>query len=392
MEFRENRHWSCYPDGLLPSRRGFLRALAAAASASTLPLTGLALPQDGDADESVPAFPKGGFPEGSTRLNFNENPLGPSPLALKAILESGLKDGNRYNYIDPLIDTIAKHHGIPSGNVVVGCGSTEFLQFAPWAFLTKGTSLVLPDPTYGYSAGVAEGIGAEVVRVPLGPLGRVDVAAMKEAMRSDTRMVYIANPNNPTGATLSLSEVRSLALALPREAVLFVDEAYNDFLPDPGAMELIQAGRPVIVARTFSKAYGMAGLRLGYAIASEDVMKKLKNVWWGDFGINAAANIAGPVALADRSHVARYVDLVDDGLVQLKGALTKMGYKPYPHRAPFFMVDLGKTARATRLALYRQKIYVQDGNNWKMPNFLRISVGLPEDNEVFLKAMHSLAG
>ncbi len=391
MEFSQDRSWSCYPNGIVHSRRRFMHVLSTAAAVSMLRPESLLFSQEQDDDKSVPAFPTGGFPEGATRLNFNENPLGPSPKVLQAILEKGLRDGNRYNYIDPLIDAIAKHHNLPSANVVVGCGSTEFLQFAPWAFLKSGTRMVLPVPSYGYAAGVAEGIGAKVSRVPLGPLGTVDTASMKKAIRRNTRMVYLANPNNPTGAVLSLDAIRTLAQSIPRDAVLFVDEAYNDFLPDEGAIELVRQGMPVLVTRTFSKAHGLAGLRLGYAMAPDAVMKKLKTVWWGDFGINAAARIAGPAALDDEAHVKSYVQVIDQGLSQLRGGLEQMGHKPYPHRAPFFMVDLGQRAKPLMVALYKQKIYVQDGNNWKMPNFLRVSVGLPEENEVFLKAMHELS-
>ena len=126
-------------------------------------------------------------------------------------------------------------------------------------------------------------------------------------------------------------------------------------------------------------------------MAPDAVMKKLKTVWWGDFGINAAARIAGPAALDDEAHVKSYVQVIDQGLSQLRGGLEQMGHKPYPHRAPFFMVDLGQRAKPLMVALYKQKIYIQDGNNWKMPNFLRVSVGLPEENEVFLKAMRELS-
>ena len=397
MQSPKNDFWSCYPNGLLPSRRRFMRALAAAGTVAGLPGSIVAGSQESEEqkrqeeDQSVPAYPQGGFSPASIRLNFNENPLGPSPKALRAILENGLTEGHRYNYIDPLIATIAAHHDLPAANVIVGCGSTEFLQFTPWALLKPGASLVLPNPSYGYMAGVAANIGAEVIRVPLGSQGRVDVAAMRQAIRSDTRLVYLANPNNPTGASIGLEEVRSLAKALPPEAVLFVDEAYHDFLSAGSAIELVRADLPVVVARTFSKGYGMAGLRLGYVIAPEAVMEKLKSNWWGDFGINTAAHIAGPAAIADQEHLRRYVKTIDEGLSQLRGGLKQMGFKPFPHRAPFFVVDLQRRAQPVMLALYRREIYVQDGDNWKMPSFLRVSVGLPEQNEAFLKAMHEIS-
>ena len=337
-------------------------------------------------------FPPGGFPDGSARLNFNENPLGPSPRVIRAILDDELGDANRYNYIDPVIEAIASHHGVSSKNVLIGCGSTEFLQFAPWALLKDGGNIVLPTPTYSWSAGVAESMGRDAIRVPLKGLGEVDVAGLKRAITSETRMLYIANPNNPTGAALSPDEVRSLIDALPSGAVFLIDEAYNDFLPGgKTAIDYAKDGAPVLATRTYSKAFGLAGIRLGYAIGPEDVIERVKNVWWGDFGINSAAHIAGPVALADREHVRRYIETIDEGLEQLRSGLKALGHEPYPHRAPFFMVDLGEQARPVVRALYEQEIFVQDGANWDMPTFMRVSVSTARENDTFLGAMKELS-
>jgi histidinol-phosphate aminotransferase len=384
-----DRSWSCYPEGLLPTRRAFLTRLAAAVAAAGAPIPSQALSQKPTpADEPIPAFPAGGIPEGSVQLNFNENPLGPSRKVIAALLDNGFGDANRYNFIDPLVDAIARHEGMPAQNVLVGCGSTEFLQFTPWAYLKDGGNIVLPTPSYGWSAGVAVAMGREAIRVPLGKRGVVDTAAMKKAVRPDTRIVYVANPNNPTGAPIPHDEIVSLAGALPAGAVLMVDEAYHDFLPDGGrAFELVRQGAPVLVLRTFSKAYGLAGLRLGYAIGPDSVLEKVRTVWWGDFGINTAARIAGPVALADREHVRRYLEVIDKGLVQLRTGMTELGFDPYPHRAPFFMVDCGKPTRPMVRALFERRIYVQPGSNWGMPNFMRVSVGTTQDNEAFLGAI-----
>jgi len=387
-----DRSWSCYPQGLLPTRRAFLRTLAAAAAAA-----GAAYPSvisgknSSPGDEPIPAFPPGGFPDGSVRLNFNENPLGPSKNVIAALVENGFGDANRYNFIDPLVDGIARHEGMPADNVLVGCGSTEFLQFTPWAYLNDGGNIVLPTPSYGWSAGVAESMGRRAIRVPLGKKGVVDTAALKKAIRPDTRIVYVANPNNPTGAPIPHEEIVSLAGALPTGAILMVDEAYHDFLPDGGrTFDLVRQGAPVLVLRTFSKAYGMAGLRLGYAIGPDSVLEKVRTVWWGDFGINTAARIAGPVALADREHVQHYLAVIDKGLLQLRSGLTELGFEPYPHRAPFFMVDFGKPTYEMVRALFKKRIFVQPGSNWGMPTFMRVSVGTSADNEIFLDAIRGI--
>ncbi len=162
-----DRPWSCYPQGVMPTRRVFLRTLAAAAAAAGTSFHSLALGQEVTPnDEAIPSFPPGGLPEGSVQLNYNENPLGPSKKAIAAILKDGLIEANRYNDIDPLTDAIARHHNVPSKSVLVGCGSTEFLQFVPWAFLKDGSNIVLPEPSYGWSAGVATSMGREVIPIP----------------------------------------------------------------------------------------------------------------------------------------------------------------------------------------------------------------------------------
>jgi histidinol-phosphate aminotransferase len=389
MGLNRDRSWTCYPTGTMPARRAFLQALAAAAAGVTISRLGAA--QEG-ADEPLPLFPVGGFAKGSVRLNFNENPLGPSPKAIAAVLENGLRESNRYNLIESMIERIARHHDVAAKSILVGCGSTEFLQFTPWAFLQDSGNIVLPLPTYDWCGGVAKSMGREVIEVPLGPQGTIDVEALKKAITRDTRMLYVANPNNPTGAGIALDDISSLAEALPEGAVFLVDEAYNDFLPEgKSALSLVLRGAPVLVTRTFSKGFGLAGLRLGYAIGPDAVLDKLKNVWWGDLGINAAVHVAAPAALDDTEHVARYVRTVDSGLEQLRSGLAKQGFKPYPHRAPFFMVDVGKRARPLVRALQEKKVYVRDGSSWDMPTFLRVSVGTSEENESFLRILHEMA-
>lgn len=394
--------FECYPFGLRPDRRAFLRA--AAGGAATLAAVACGRPEGSapadaapepepppppDSGEApLPVFPEGGFPEGAVRIGFNENPLGPSPRALAAVADSGLAAGSRYNDPAPVRERIAAHHGTTAARILPGCGSTEFLQFLPWAFLEPGTtSLVLPSRTYGWCAGVADRIGAAVIRAPMGPEGATDLAAMRAAIRPDTRLVYLANPNNPTGAAVSRDGIASLAEAVPDGGCLIVDEAYAEFLPEgEDSVPLALSGGPVIVARTFSKAYGMAGLRLGYVIGSGPVFEQAEGIWWGDFGLNTAAVAACGPALDDREHVAAYRRTMDDGLAQLRSGLAALGCPVWPHRAPFLMTDLGRAALPVARDLYRRNIYVQDGGGWGLPTFLRVSVGLPADNDAFLAA------
>jgi len=390
-----DRSWSCYPEVPENPRRRFLRSLAIAAAGASVGFRGrVASAQDAVAvDENVLSTEDVvAFPEGAVRLNFNENPIGPSPRAIAAILEDGLRESNRYSYVDPLRKEIARRNGVGAENVLMGCGSTEFLQIAPWTFLRKGGRLVLAKPTYSWCAGVARVMGAEVTEVPLQSDGAIALEAMKRAISAinkDTRLVYVANPDNPTGASLPLGAIEDLANALPEGAVLLVDEAYVDFLPQgESSVSLVRKGAPVIVARTFSKAFGLAGLRLGYVIAPTNLIEPLKLLWTLDMGVNSAANAGGLGALSDQAHVDRYVKLVDDGLAYLRSGLSELGVKSLPHRAPFFMADLGREAAPVVLALAREKVYVRDGKSWEMPTHLRISVGLPDENRIFLEKLH----
>jgi histidinol-phosphate aminotransferase len=370
-------------------RRRFLRALAAATAGASMGISSRASAQKAAVDDSVLSTEDVvAFPEGAVRLNFNENPLGPSPRAIAAILEDGLGESNRYSYVDPLKKEIARRHGVGLENLLMGCGSTEYLQTAPWIFLRKGGRLVLAKPTYSWCAGVARVMGAEVTEVPLLPDGSLDVPGMKRAISPDTRLVYIANPDNPTGASLELDTVNELVRALPESAVLLVDEAYYNFLPKgETSISLVRAGAPVVVARTFSKAFGLAGLRLGYVAAPKNLIDELKLLWTLDMGVNAAVNVGGLASLSDQAHIDRYVKLVDEGLAYLRAGLSELGVKSLPHRAPFFMADLGREAAPVVLALAREKVYVRDGKSWEMPTHLRISVGLPEENRIFLEKL-----
>ena len=316
------------------------------------------------------------IPRGPVRLNFNENPIGPSRKAIDAVVKHDFYGSNRYNNIAPLTDVIAEHHHMSPKEVLIGCGSTEFLNILPWTVLGDGGSMLLHDPAYGWSAKVAKSMGAKVVKVPLAPQGAMDGDALKKAYNDETRFVYIANPNNPTGS------------ALPKKAVLVVDEAYNVFLP-PGktGIDLVRDGAPVIALRTFSKAYGLAGLRVGYAVAPEARIKKLQTYWMLDLSINAAAAAAVPAALQDQEHLGRYVRTITEGVHLIRAGTKALGLESYPHVAPFVMVDLGRKAAPVKKALLEKNVYVTDGKSWDKPTFLRVSVGLPEDDRRFLDAL-----
>ena len=324
-------------------------------------------------------------------FSANINPLGP-PEWLRPLISASISD--LAHYPDPdcteLITALARANNLHPEQILVGNGATELLHLLPRAMEVKRA--LVPVPSYADYEDPARLNGLEVTLLPLSASEqfRLDTTQLEAALQPE-QLVLLGQPNNPTGAPILNEEIVALAEAVPPGAVLMVDQAYHDFLPDGDlAFDLVSSGAPILVLRTFSKAYGMAGLRLGYAIGSDQVLARLRTVWWGDYGINTATRIAGPVALADQEHVGRYIKLIDEGLAQLRSGLIDLGAKPYPYRAPFFMVDFGRPTMDLVRSLYNRQIYVRPGAVWGMPNFMRISVGTAEDNATFLNAIKKL--
>lgn len=368
-----------------PSRRRFLTRSAAVAA--TIPFLQALDVDTCEGSESTIDFTMG-FPADATRLNRNENPLGPSQLAIDAATE-GVPKSNRYADSILLKTVLSRHHDIDEDWILVGTGSGELLKLAPLVYARNGGNVVSTLETFRTTPSFAEKLGAEVRWKKLRDDASYDLDAMLAAVDSSTKIFYIVQPNNPTGTSLSSDDLRKIADALPEEVLFVIDEAYIHFM-DNGAtgIDLLKEGRKnVLVTRTLSKAYALAGLRIGYGLGHPDIMKQIARFGCGPTSTNMAGFGAAVASLEDGAHVKKSRDYVARTRAIYEGEFRKMGLPTIVGAPPFILVELGARAKAIREALVKQKIYVRHGGEWDLPNHLRISYGLEHENQVFFKAL-----
>jgi histidinol-phosphate aminotransferase len=369
------------------SRRNFMGSLIA--SATVLPLTKyswiLAPSKIGMMKKKI----NWGYPEGACRLDSNENPLGPSPGALEA-MEKALFQAHRYTSPNQLLKELASFHGVSKDMILAGCGSTEFLRIAPWTFLRKGGELITALQTYKTLGREAEKIEAKVKWIPLNDNFAFDLETMRKAVTSKTKMVYLVNPNNPTGTSLDFEDIQKFCSSLPKDIVVFIDEAYSHFLQDKKArngITLIKQGYNVIVSRTFSKAYGLAGMRLGYVIANPSIIRELRVFGFRGMGINQAVFAGGLASLEDERHVEKYKKLIQEGKKFYYKQFDSLGLKYIPSTTPFLMVKVNMSSKIVHKKLAAKHVFVRKGEDWQMPHYLRISIGLPDENRACIEAL-----
>ena len=323
------------------------------------------------------------------KLSSNENPYGPSESVLEA-MNGAWKYANRYGYPDGGIqDAIAEHHGVPRDHVLLGAGSGESLEVVGLTFLTPGKKVIGVEPSYGFVYSHATGIDAEAVTLPLLPDHRQDVQALIGAtreQRADVGFVYLCNPNNPTGRTVTATEVRQLLDGIPEDVPVLIDEAYHHFVEDPEyatSVPYILEGRPVIVARTFSKIYGMAAMRLGYALARPDIIRAMRAYSTGS--VNALVKWGGVAALRD-TEASDWVRRTTLALRKRTTAeLEAMGYEVIPSETNFFMVKTGRPVSEVRAA-FREKGVAVGRPFPPMLDYLRVSIGTENEMERFMTA------
>jgi histidinol-phosphate aminotransferase len=323
------------------------------------------------------------------RLNFNENPLGISPLALKALMQEDVPY-NRYVKTNTLREELARFHNVKPDNILLSVGSTEILRIAPMAFVFDKENVITALQSYKTLGRYAEKIGIKVKWIPLNKKYQLDLVAMKNAIDDNTKLVYICNPNNPTGTVLPYKELEEFINSLPDNIVALVDEAYNQYIEDkkyPSTIELIKMGKKVVSPRTFSKVYGMAGLRMGYAIAPAELIKQMQNFSFGSLGLNIAGITAAQVALKDIDHVSKSVNLAKEGREYFYDELKAMGLEYIPSQTPFLAVNVKRDCTQVVKALKRRNVLIRQGKDWQMPRFIRISMGLMEENKLCIKAL-----
>ena len=325
-------------------------------------------------------------------INSNENPYGPSPHAVAAITGS---ETVACRYPDDLyaraVRSIASLHHVDAENVALGCGSTEILRVCDAAFVGADKQLVVAEPTFEAVTYYAQVSRASAVKVPLTSDFRHDLPAMAQACANGVGLVYICNPNNPTATINTRNEFADFLSKVPASTYVLVDEAYFHFVTDPrysSVVDMIPRHSNLIVTRTFSKVYGMAGMRLGYAIAQKETLELMRRELLFDNG-NAAVLSAAVASLADADIVPTNKKRLNDTRNLVTSELAKSGYRVIPSHANFFMVDTGDDVAPVIKAFHDRKIIV--GRKFpSMGNWLRVSVGKPEEMQKFLAAFRQI--
>jgi histidinol-phosphate aminotransferase len=322
------------------------------------------------------------------KLASNENPLGPSPLALAAA-QDALYDMALYpdGAGFALKAKLAGKCGVDASQIVLGNGSNDVLDMAARAFLAAGTSAVYAQHAFAVYPIATQTAGAQGIAVPAKNYGH-DLAAMGAAMRDDTRVLWIANPNNPTGTFLLWPEVEAFLDTVPPHVLVVLDEAYGEFLPHAERCDTTAwlARFPnLLIVRTFSKAYGLAGLRVGYGLGNAAVIDLLNRVRH-PFNVNAPALAAAEAALDDVDFLARSYALNAAGMAQLAAGLSALGVDGVPSRGNFLLARVGDAARINT-ELLKRGVIVRPVANYGLPEFLRVSVGLAGQNARFLEAL-----
>ncbi len=325
----------------------------------------------------------------AVKLASNENPLGPSPKALEAI-HNCLQGLNRYpdGAGHDLIEALAAEHGLLPSQIVIGNGSDDLLGMLARVFLDSDCQVVVPHPSFLMYSIVARSAGAMVVKVPLKDLA-IDLDAMAQAVSERTRLVFLCCPNNPTGTVLDHDQVVAFLEGLPDGVIVVLDEAYVEFVrakEGVQSLKLLEQGRPVVVLRTFSKAYGLAGLRVGYGLMPPEIAGMLNRVRM-PFNVNSLAQAAALAALDDSGFLFETRSLVHRELDRMYSALDERGIEYYPSQANFFLIKVPLPADQVFEALLQEGVIVRSMKSYALDNYIRLSIGLPAENDRFLAAL-----
>jgi histidinol-phosphate aminotransferase len=326
----------------------------------------------------------------SIKLASNENPLGPSPRAVEA-LRAAADEVHRYpdGACFELRDRLSEHLGVSAQQLIFGCGADEILELLAKTFLSPGDEVVFAWPSFAMYPIVVRGMGGVPVQVPLGDDLAHDLPAMAKAVNERTKIVFVCNPNNPTGTSVGAEDFDRFVEGLPESVILAVDEAYFEFArrPDfPHALSWLERRPGTLVMRTFSKIYGLAGLRIGYGIGDAELVSYLERARH-PFNVSRLAETAATAALDDTEHVERTRACNAQGIEYLGRELAALGIEVLPSDANFV---LARSGAGTYEALLREGIIVRPMQGFGLAEHIRITVGLPEENERLVKALRRL--
>lgn len=329
---------------------------------------------------------------GSVKLASNENPLGPSPKALEALKEYLTKgcdlhrypEGSGYYLKNALIGKLSKDGlAVSVDEIVLGNGSNELLDIAVRTFMGPGDEAVMATPSFVVYAMSVQSVGGKSIQVPLTDY-RHDLSAMARAVTPRTKMVFVANPNNPTGTINGKDEFDAFMAKVPEGVLVVLDEAYFEYVRDAAYPDTPRycKGRDVLILRTFSKAYGLAGLRIGYGIAQREILTEMNKIR-APFNTGTMAQLAALRALDDTEHLSKSIAVNEEGKNYLYNELAALGLKYVPTEANFIYLPLDREAKALNDALLLKGVIVRPMG----PKEIRVTIGLPEENRRFISAL-----
>jgi len=325
-------------------------------------------------------------PRRIVKLASNENALGPSPKAVAA-MRAALKTAHLYpdggGYY--LRQTLARKLGVEMENIILGCGSNEIIEFLYHTFVAPGDEVIAGDRAFVIYSIMARMFQANCVTVPFRDQHTHDLDAIQEAITRKTKLIFIANPNNPSGTRVSNAALERFVRRLPSHVVCALDEAYVEFLDDPPPSIQWALRRNVVVLRTFSKIAGLAGLRIGYGVAQKECIGLMQRVRQ-PFNINALALAGAQAAVSDTEHIRQTKRMTRQGLRYLYREFDRLGLEYVPSWANFVLVRVGD-GTAVFDALQRRGVIVRPMNGYRLPEWIRVTVGLPEQNRRFIRAL-----
>ncbi|GAA0790584.1 histidinol-phosphate transaminase [Marinobacterium sediminicola] len=326
------------------------------------------------------------------KLASNENPLGPSAMAMAAV-ESALSESTRYPDSNGfgLKRALRQYYGLAADQLTLGNGSNDVLELITRAFLNPDDEVVFSEYAFAVYPILTQACSAKAVITPARDYGH-NLQAMAEAISDKTRLLFIANPNNPTGTALMREELVAFLDSVPQTVIVVLDEAYTEYVESadfPDGLELLPQYPNLIVTRTFSKAWGLAGLRVGFAAANPEITDLLNRVRQ-PFNVSHLALAAAEAVLSDHDYLKRSVDLNRDGMQQLEEGLKLQGLGFIPSYGNFVTVDVARPAQPVFEALLHEGVIVRPLAPYRMPQHLRISIGLPEENDRFLRALRQV--
>lgn len=321
------------------------------------------------------------------KLASNENLLGHGQMVKEALNDSidlsRYPDGNGH----ALKTALAEYHGISADQITLGNGSNDVLELIARAVVTVAHEVIFSEHAFAVYPLVTQAVGAKSVVIPARDWGH-DLEAMQAAITERSRLIFVANPNNPTGTWSKSAELRKLIEGVPEYVIVVVDEAYFDYVEEndyPNCVEWLTEFPNLVITRTFSKAHGLAGLRIGYGVSHRDLADLMNRVRQ-PFNVNSVALLAAEVALKDESHIEKSVRLNQTGMQQLTDAFDSMGLHYIPSAGNFVCVDLQQPGIEIYQQLLHAGVIVRPIDNYGMPNHLRITIGLEEENEKFIAA------